>query len=100
MSTAQHSGFETALKGALPSGRVLTDTIDRLAFANDASVYRLVPRGVAQPASIDEIKALYRFSHEHRVPMTFAAPVVEHREFNHRHGQSRNDDLMHHAHQA
>jgi len=67
------SSFERALQAVLPPGRVLTDAIDRLAFANDASVYRLVPRGVAQPASIDEVKRLFRFSHERRVPMTFRA---------------------------
>ena len=53
--------------------RVLTRRIDRIAFANDASVYRLVPRAVVLPETIDEIRALFRFSREHGVPLTFRA---------------------------
>jgi D-lactate dehydrogenase len=52
---------------------VLTGALDRLAFANDASVYRMVPRGVAQPASIDEVRGLFRLSHRQRIPLTFRA---------------------------
>jgi D-lactate dehydrogenase len=53
--------------------RVLTRRIDRIAFANDASVYRLVPRAVVLPETIDEIRALFRFSRAHGVPMTYRA---------------------------
>jgi D-lactate dehydrogenase len=52
---------------------VLTGALDRLAFANDASVYRLVPRGVARPSSIEEVQGLFRLSHRQRVPLTFRA---------------------------
>ncbi len=52
---------------------MLTSALDRLAYANDASAYRLVPRGVVRPASIDEVRGLFRLSHEQRVPMTFRA---------------------------
>jgi D-lactate dehydrogenase len=52
---------------------VLTGALDRLAFANDASVYRMVPRGVVQPASIEEVRGLFRLSHQQRVPLTFRA---------------------------
>ena len=53
--------------------RVLTRRIDRVAFANDASVYRIVPRAVVLPATIDEIQDLFRFSRSHRIPLTFRA---------------------------
>ncbi len=62
-----------ALAQLLPAERVLTRTIDRIAFANDASVYRLVPRVVVLPTSVAEVRALLRFSRERRVPLTFRA---------------------------
>ena len=61
------------LEEILSPERVLTRTIDRVAYANDASVYRLVPKGVVQPRSIREIQELFRFCHATRVPLTFRA---------------------------
>jgi D-lactate dehydrogenase len=52
---------------------VRTGALDRLAFANDASVYRMVPRGVVQPTSMDEVQGLFRLSHRKRIPLTFRA---------------------------
>ena len=40
------------LTGILAPDRVLSRRIDRIAWANDASVYRLVPRVVVQPESV------------------------------------------------
>jgi D-lactate dehydrogenase len=57
----------------LAAERVLTRTIDRVARANDASVYRLVPAAVVQPTSIDEVRSLFRYSRDHRIPLTFRA---------------------------
>jgi D-lactate dehydrogenase len=57
----------------IPSSRVHTRLIDRVAYANDASYFRLVPQAVVQPASIGEIQSLFRFTREHRIPMTFRA---------------------------
>jgi D-lactate dehydrogenase len=65
--------LQASLAAVLPSERVLTRTIDRIAFANDASVYRLVPQAVVQPASIDEVQGIFRFSHANRIPLTFRA---------------------------
>ncbi len=65
--------LRATLEEILPAERVLTSALDRLAFASDASVYRKVPRGVVRPASIDEVRGLFRLSHEQRVPMTFRA---------------------------
>jgi D-lactate dehydrogenase len=53
--------------------RVLTRPIDRIAYASDASFYRLIPQAVVQPRTVAEIQALFRFSHEHRMPLTFRA---------------------------
>jgi D-lactate dehydrogenase len=61
------------LSSILDPKRVLTRWIDRIAFANDASVYRLVPRAVVLPTSIAEVQALFRLSRQLRLPLTFRA---------------------------
>jgi D-lactate dehydrogenase len=53
--------------------RILSRPIDVIAYASDASFYRLIPRAVVQTRTVEEIQALFRFSHEHRVPLTFRA---------------------------
>ena len=53
--------------------RVLTRSIDRLAFANDASVYRQVPRAVVLPRTVDEVRVLLRASRRLGLPLTFRA---------------------------
>jgi D-lactate dehydrogenase len=53
--------------------RILTRPIDRVAYASDASFYRLIPRAVVRTQSIEEIQGLFRFSHAHRIPLTFRA---------------------------
>ncbi|HWT83846.1 MAG TPA: FAD-binding oxidoreductase, partial [Candidatus Methylomirabilis sp.] len=53
--------------------RVLTRPIDRIAYASDASFYRLIPKAVVLPRSIREVQSLFRLSHEHRIPLTFRA---------------------------
>jgi D-lactate dehydrogenase len=71
--SASTRDVQADLERVLPAGRVLTGTLDRLALANDASVYRKVPRAVVQPESIDEVRGLFHLSHQHRVPLTFRA---------------------------
>jgi D-lactate dehydrogenase len=61
------------LSAIIPSPRVLTRFIERIAYADDASYFRLIPQAVVQPASIDEIRSLFRFSQQQRIPMTFRA---------------------------
>jgi D-lactate dehydrogenase len=53
--------------------RILIRPIERIAFASDASFYRLIPRAVIQPKTQEEIKHLFRFSHEHQIPLVFRA---------------------------
>ncbi|HKQ59818.1 MAG TPA: FAD-binding and (Fe-S)-binding domain-containing protein [Candidatus Polarisedimenticolaceae bacterium] len=55
----------------LEPDRVLSRWIDRIAYANDASVYRLVPRAVVRPRSLEEIRGLFAWSQRARVPLTF-----------------------------
>src|ERR1043165_8248057 len=65
--------LQSELSQILPSSRVHTRLIDRVAYANDASYFRSVPQAVVQPNSISEIQALFKFSQQHRIPMTFRA---------------------------
>ena len=65
-----------ALRNALERiapGRVLARPIDRIAFASDASCYRLVPRAVVLTRSVEEVAALFRLARETRVPLTLRA---------------------------
>lgn len=65
--------LHNALAAMLSPTRVLTRPIDRIAFSSDASFYRLIPQAVVQPDSIDEISALFSFSRERGIPLTFRA---------------------------
>jgi D-lactate dehydrogenase len=53
--------------------RVLTSYLRRIAYANDASYFRLVPQAVVQPNSIAEIQSLFKFTQQNKTPMTFPA---------------------------
>jgi D-lactate dehydrogenase len=61
------------LRGIVAPARVLTRPIDLVAFASDASFYRLVPRAVVLSSGIEEIRALFAASRAQRVPLTFRA---------------------------
>src|SRR5450759_2457331 len=53
--------------------RVLTRAIDRIAWASDASFYRLVPEAVVHAESADEVRSLFAVSRVHGVPLVFRA---------------------------
>lgn len=57
----------------LDPARILTRPIDRIAFASDASFYRLIPKAVVQPMTIEEIQLLFRSCKEFGIPLTFRA---------------------------
>ena len=65
--------IQNELSSIMAGDRVHSRLIDRIAYANDASYFRLVPQAVVQPVSIDEIKSLFKFSQHHRIPLTFRA---------------------------
>ena len=70
--TSSDALLREALEAIAP-GRVLNRPVDRVAFAPDASFYRLIPRAVVFPANVDEVRALFQFSQAHDIPMTFRA---------------------------
>ena len=61
------------LTAVIDRKRVLTRPIDLIAFASDASFYRLIPKAVVLARDIAVIQALFRLSHKYRVPLTFRA---------------------------
>ncbi len=67
------SELEGKLRSFIESSRVLTRSIDRIAFASDGSLYRLIPQAVVQPVSREEVRRLFQFSRENKVPLTFRA---------------------------
>jgi len=72
VSAAPHS-LGDSLARIICRDRVLTSPIERIAYASDASFYRLIPQAVVLAKGIGEIQELFRFSQAHRVPMTFRA---------------------------
>ena len=73
LTSVSSSELRTALLRIASPDRVLTRAIERIAFAADASFYRLVPKAVVLASGAEEIRALFRFSHEQRIPLTFRA---------------------------
>lgn len=59
------------LRQLLGADHVTTRTIDRLAFAHDASLYRLVPQAVVRPIDTEAVRRLFRWCSEHNVHCTF-----------------------------
>ena len=61
------------LREQIDPERILVRPIELVAFASDASFYRLMPRAVVQPTTVEEIKHLFRLSHEYGIPLVFRA---------------------------
>lgn len=63
--------IEAALQSILPVDRIRCKLIDLVSFAADAGFYYLRPKAVVNPVSEQEIQALFHFSHQHNIPLTF-----------------------------
>ncbi|WP_369410244.1 FAD-binding and (Fe-S)-binding domain-containing protein [Hufsiella ginkgonis] len=59
------------LSEVIHSRRIKSRLIDLVSYAADAGFYHLVPKAVVQPVSEKEIAALFIFSANHQVPLTF-----------------------------
>ena len=55
----------------IPSNQWSERLIDRLAYAHDASMYRLVPQAVVRPNSEEQVKALLQHANDTKTPITF-----------------------------
>lgn len=65
------TALKEELKKVLPEARIKNRFIDLVSFASDAGFYYLLPKAIVQPISEAEIIALFRFSHQHHVPLVF-----------------------------
>ncbi|OFW05101.1 MAG: FAD-linked oxidase [Acidobacteria bacterium RIFCSPLOWO2_02_FULL_67_36] len=61
------------LETFLAPDQILDREIDCVAYASDASFYRLVPKAVVRPRSIEDVQRLFRYSRSWRIPLTFRA---------------------------
>ena len=67
------ASIKSSLAALIDSDRILIRPIDLIAYASDASFYRLIPKAVVQAKSLEEIKSLFEFSQRSGIPMTFRA---------------------------
>src|SRR5512142_1784175 len=65
--------LKSLLAAITEDARVLTRPIDLIAYASDASFYRLIPKAVVLTRTVEEIQKLFEFSHKQRLPLTFRA---------------------------
>ncbi|MHC2991090.1 FAD-linked oxidase [Pontibacter sp. HJ8] len=63
--------IEQLLEAILPKARIRARLIDVVSYASDAGFYYLRPKAVVQPVSDEEVKKLFAFSHQHKIPLTF-----------------------------
>ncbi len=73
MSAITILSLRDSLAAIVGQERVLDRPVDLIAFAADASFYRLIPKAVVFASSIQEVQALFRLSHDLKIPMTFRA---------------------------
>ncbi|GLH68980.1 oxidoreductase [Geothrix rubra] len=72
-ATPDHLSLRDALAAIVGPDRVLDRPVDLIAFASDASFYRLIPKAIVFAGSVEEVRALFVLSRERRIPMTFRA---------------------------
>jgi D-lactate dehydrogenase len=61
------------IEGQVAAKRIISDPLRTLAYGNDASFYRLVPKIVIKAENEEEVAALLRASDSCRIPVTFRA---------------------------
>src|SRR5687768_16348489 len=59
------------LRKIIPANRIRDRYIDLVSFAADAGFYYLLPKAVVQPVDESEVVALFRFSHQYKIPLVF-----------------------------
>ncbi len=59
------------LTAILPPEEILDRPFDVIACSADAGFYRLIPKAVVRPRNVEDVRALFRFSRQERIPMTF-----------------------------
>ena len=72
-AAASSAQLKASLSPQIDAERILVRPIDLIAFASDASFYRLIPKAVVLAKDTDEIAKLFQFSQRMGIPMTFRA---------------------------
>ena len=65
--------LRSELKQLLPEERILHRPIDLIAWAADASFYRLIPKVVVLPKTVKEVRSLFDYIRQRAIPLTFRA---------------------------
>ena len=73
MSTDSKDAFLKDVRRLIPSERLYTDELRRLAWGTDASFYRLIPRVVIRSKDEREMSQIMKLAKRHGVPLTFRA---------------------------
>ena len=73
MTPAVATSLRDSLAAIVGPDRVLDRPVELIAFASDASFYRLIPKAVAFASSIEDVQGLFRLSQAEKIPMTFRA---------------------------
>ena len=55
----------------IPAKRYSTTLVDRLVYAHDASLYRLIPKAVARPKNEEEVLSLLHYANDTKTALTF-----------------------------
>jgi D-lactate dehydrogenase len=74
---ARSSPHKTELRRKLETlfeaSQILDRPFDLIAYASDASFYRLIPQVIVRPRTIEDVRKVFRFSQTEKIPMTFRA---------------------------
>ncbi len=65
--------LRSQLKTALGGDKVLTSALELVAYASDASPYRMIPKAVAMPREVGDVVALLDWARRSRTPLVFRA---------------------------
>jgi len=65
--------LRSELAAAIGERRVASRAIDLVRYASDASPYRLIPRAVAVPATIEDVCELFALARRTATPLVFRA---------------------------
>jgi D-lactate dehydrogenase len=63
--------LRSQLVSALGADRVLSRATDLIAYASDASPYRMIPKAVVMPRDVGDAVALLAFARSHATPLVF-----------------------------
>ncbi|MGI8863811.1 MAG: FAD-binding oxidoreductase, partial [Solirubrobacteraceae bacterium] len=80
--------LRSELTRVLGPDRVLTEALALVAYASDASPYRLIPRAIAMPRDVDDMVALLHWARGSGTPLVFRAGGTS------LNGQSQSDSVL------